>query len=478
MKVNDHQIPMKTERDCKLFFAVVMIVFLLAPITAAVAQSTLTYENWAQGFFTQNCLGCHHSKLVGENRFGAPPNINFDSLPLIRQFAGLIRVVATEEGAYMPPAGVTWWWDRVSLKEWLDADLPGNQDSLSPVPVTKKTISLSYTSGYMSFSNPIEDVFNHRYFGFYPDHKEDFPGTIIERYAEIVREDNGLVVLKNLEWYERDKDWSKTSTRMIDYNPPIPLLFYGPENQGATWSATVTARERFWRGWTGKPPTWQNTREENWLVIDEGIEQVDNGVIRPEMSLRISQKNLTNDSSITWWFARGIGLIRREISAPSSTYIRETTRELNVITNQWALHGPHLIEAASQEWLPMVGRWHSQENPNYDYWVDMEVQRLAVVDGSVNPSPTPTQTLFPMPTSTLVVPTPTSTLFPPGLPSPQPTLTRTQTPTATGIFIPPTPTASATINPEDPHLSDYNRDQKIDVSDLLFFLKHWHSDLE
>lgn len=126
----------------------------------------------------------------------------------------------------------------------------------------------------------------------------------------------------------------------------------------------------------------------------------------------------------------------------------------------------------------MVGRWHSEENPNYNYWADMEVQRLAVVDASVDPSPTPTQTLFSAPTSTPVIPTPTSTLFPPGLPSPQPTPTRTQTPTATEVIIPPTPTLSPTLNPDDPHLSDYNGDQKVDVSDLLFFLRHWHSEME
>jgi len=478
MKTKTPYTPQKRPCGFKSFILSVCFVFLLEMAASVEAQTPLTYENWAQGFFTQNCLGCHHTKLVGENRFGAPSSINFDSLPLIRRFAGLIRVVATGEDAYMPPAGVTWWWDRVSLKEWLDAGLPGSVDSLSSVPVNRKVISLAYTSGYMGFSNPIEDVFNHRYFGFYPDHIEDFTGTITERYADIVRLEDGQVVINNFEWFERNKDWSKTTTRMIDFTPPIPVLLHGPEMQGEVWSTTVTVRERFWKGWAGKPPTWENTRQENWQVVNEGLELVDNGVIHPELALKISQRNLSSDTQITWWFGKGLGLIRRETNAPSAAYIREITREMNIITEQWALHGPHLIDSATQEWLPMVGRWHSEENPNYNYWADMEVQRLAVVDASVDPSPTPTQTLFSAPTSTPVIPTPTSTLFPPGLPSPQPTPTRTQTPTATEVIIPPTPTLSPTLNPDDPHLSDYNGDQKVDVSDLLFFLRHWHSEME
>ncbi|NUN97661.1 MAG: hypothetical protein HUU16_15965, partial [Candidatus Omnitrophica bacterium] len=88
-----------------------VLVLAFCASQSAPAQTALTYENWAEGFFTWNCLGCHHSSQHGEDRFGAPEGVNFDTLELIRQNESGIRDLALGDEPAMPPAGVVWWWD-------------------------------------------------------------------------------------------------------------------------------------------------------------------------------------------------------------------------------------------------------------------------------------------------------------------------------------------------------------------------------
>ncbi|NUN98568.1 MAG: hypothetical protein HUU16_20615 [Candidatus Omnitrophica bacterium] len=53
----------------------------------------------------------------------------------------------------------------------------------------------------------------------------------------------------------------------------------------------------------------------------------------------------------------------------------------------------------------------------------------------------------------------------------------TATPTSTGpLAASPTPTETFDIS--DPRLSDYNKDNVIDILDLLMFLDHWHAEME
>jgi hypothetical protein len=476
-----------------------ILMALTASLAALPAQAgALTYENWAQGFFTHNCVACHNSSQSGDNRFGAPDDINFDTLALIRENADLIRDNATGDHPAMPPAGVVWWWDRVTLKEWLDAGLPGTADTLSPAAVERKEETLSYWSGSLYFSNPEEHVFNNRYIGVYPDHEDEYDGTILEHYVGITKQPDGTVVMTGREWFAHDYDWSTTFTRRLEYTPPIPILLHGPEAKGETWQSIVSVHERRWIGWTGGHPELDVTRQESWQVRNKGADVVDNGVRHITDALKYTTKDLSEDVTITWWYAQGIGLLRRETDAPSNTYIREVTREMNIWSSQYALYGPDLIEAASQEWLPFVGRYYSQENNNLDYWNEIEIQHVGILNNQVGPTPTPTRTLAVDPTETPIQPTPTFTPFPPGLPSLQPTATRTRTATATpteAIILPTltstlvpgaptptkttqsgpggTPTPSPTIDINNPFISDYNGDNKINILDLLMFMKHW-----
>lgn len=462
---------------------------------SAIAQTPLTYENWGQGFITHNCLGCHHSSLKGDFRFGAPENLNFDTLELVREFIDQIYNEATGDNATMPPAGVTWWWDRASLAEWLTAGAPGAADTLHPVVVEKNPVSLSYEGGGIYFSNPIESDYNNRYISFTPDHEDEFEGFLMERAILIRRESSESVLLTGMEWFERTHNWSQTRTRLIEFTPGIPLLMGGPTSNGQTWEQAVSVRERYWDGWWGGTPERDQTRQENWKVTNLGYETIDNGVISPVRALKVRQENLTTNTNHTYWFGKGLGLMRKEIDAPSSSYVRDITREMNIVTEEYPLYGPHIIENASQEWLPFIGRWYSPEWENYDYWYEGERQILALVDDKVELTPTRTATLLIDPTATPVVPTPSHTPFEPGLPPEQPTWTRTPTqivptatPTHTEVVTGPSrtptstsliaPTASPTTDINDPHLSDYNEDEKIDVLDLLMFMQHWQAEME
>lgn len=44
------------------------------------SNSTLTYDNFAKGFFSSYCLRCHSEKVTGSARMGAPTDHNFDTL--------------------------------------------------------------------------------------------------------------------------------------------------------------------------------------------------------------------------------------------------------------------------------------------------------------------------------------------------------------------------------------------------------------
>lgn len=46
--------------------------------------STLTYDNFAKGFFDEYCTRCHSSQRTGADRNGAPSGVDFDSLAAIK----------------------------------------------------------------------------------------------------------------------------------------------------------------------------------------------------------------------------------------------------------------------------------------------------------------------------------------------------------------------------------------------------------
>lgn len=91
--------------------------------------STLTYQNFGQGFMSTYCLRCHNSALSGSARHDAPGDVNFNTVEEVRaesheidKWAGASATVTNDS---MPPDGekpsVE---DRRKLSEWLSCGAP------------------------------------------------------------------------------------------------------------------------------------------------------------------------------------------------------------------------------------------------------------------------------------------------------------------------------------------------------------------
>ena len=93
-------------------------------------NSTLTYANIGESFFTTYCTSCHSSTLTGNARQGAPSGFNYDTLAGIKQNAATIDSFAaggpTTINTEMPQGGSTRPSDaiRKQLGEWLACGEP------------------------------------------------------------------------------------------------------------------------------------------------------------------------------------------------------------------------------------------------------------------------------------------------------------------------------------------------------------------
>jgi mono/diheme cytochrome c family protein len=97
------------------------------------AEANLTYENFGQPFFLSWCSGCHGADLDENERAGAPAQLNFDDLTLIRGHRTRIMDRAVRH-ATMPPAGGPPEEERRRLGEWLACGAPGKPQSFQPAP--------------------------------------------------------------------------------------------------------------------------------------------------------------------------------------------------------------------------------------------------------------------------------------------------------------------------------------------------------
>lgn len=76
--------------------------------TACPDDSTLTYETFGQNFFETYCVLCHSTENDGAiERNGAPEDVNFNSVELVRPLARRIDFMAVigpgREARLMPP---------------------------------------------------------------------------------------------------------------------------------------------------------------------------------------------------------------------------------------------------------------------------------------------------------------------------------------------------------------------------------------
>ena len=76
-----------------------------------------TYDNFGQGFLTENCQTCHASGSADRN--SAPADVIFDTEGDVAAQADLILAMATGDEPQMPPEGGVTDDDRSRLEIWL-----------------------------------------------------------------------------------------------------------------------------------------------------------------------------------------------------------------------------------------------------------------------------------------------------------------------------------------------------------------------
>jgi cytochrome c5 len=104
----------------------------VGPVTGATcpAGSTVTYDNFAKDFFTNYCLSCHSTKLMGAARNGAPADHNFDTLAAVDLLSAHIDEYAgsgpSSTNTHMPPMGskAPSMAERQKLSEWIACGVP------------------------------------------------------------------------------------------------------------------------------------------------------------------------------------------------------------------------------------------------------------------------------------------------------------------------------------------------------------------
>lgn len=87
-------------------------------------DSTLTYDNFGEGFMLNWCTGCHHSDLRPDMRQNAPMNVDLNTVEDVRTHAERIWVRSGDQNLTMPPQGGPDDVEREELGEWLACGAP------------------------------------------------------------------------------------------------------------------------------------------------------------------------------------------------------------------------------------------------------------------------------------------------------------------------------------------------------------------
>ncbi|HTM20879.1 MAG TPA: hypothetical protein VL172_10235 [Kofleriaceae bacterium] len=106
----------------------------LGPPTGAACPdtSTLTYDTFGSGFFGAYCTGCHGSDVTGDDRNGAPTDLNWDDFAIVMAHVDQIDRVAgagpDATNEIMPPAEDADTFpeldERQQLAEWIACGAP------------------------------------------------------------------------------------------------------------------------------------------------------------------------------------------------------------------------------------------------------------------------------------------------------------------------------------------------------------------
>jgi hypothetical protein len=83
----------------------------------------VNWNNFGEGFFIQNCNGCHHSETT--NRYGAPEGVIFDTAADVWSQKAIVLYAAGGDGPSMPPQGGSTALEREKLAIWLNCGEEG-----------------------------------------------------------------------------------------------------------------------------------------------------------------------------------------------------------------------------------------------------------------------------------------------------------------------------------------------------------------
>lgn len=105
----------------------------IAPPTTLICPNgtSLNYENFGESFMLRYCTSCHSEQVVGDNRGGAPEDVNFDTPELVLIWRkSILNRAGPVEGNMPPQAGMVTRRERALLTEWLQCGAPGETDQL------------------------------------------------------------------------------------------------------------------------------------------------------------------------------------------------------------------------------------------------------------------------------------------------------------------------------------------------------------
>ena len=81
------------------------------------SECEITWDAWANGFFTTYCKSCHSES--SSNRYDAPETINFDDLDDVREWFTRVRARTLDEET-MPVGGGVPEVELMRLEIWMD----------------------------------------------------------------------------------------------------------------------------------------------------------------------------------------------------------------------------------------------------------------------------------------------------------------------------------------------------------------------
>ena len=91
-------------------------------------DNVVSWENFAEGWITRQCVPCHSVELPEGERADAPLGVDFNSYEMVRQWADNMFLRAAFDHDTMPPAGGPYPEDRILFGEWLVCQAPREAD--------------------------------------------------------------------------------------------------------------------------------------------------------------------------------------------------------------------------------------------------------------------------------------------------------------------------------------------------------------